>query len=104
MIKSNFVNRFVFEEMDKRRAYYEGLSKAFFYHEFNVERDYFVNAFVAYCKKNNYPIEMGAKEESTLLQSIKAYMALQLFDEALFIQLLNEKDEFIIFTLDHINN
>lgn len=104
VIKSNFVNRFVFEEMDKRRAYYEGLSKAFFYHEFNVERDYFVNAFVAYCKKNNYPIEMGVKEESTLLQSIKAYMALQLFDEALFIQLLNEKDEFIIFTLDHINN
>ena len=104
VLRSNFVNRFVFSELDKNRGFYNSLTKAFFYNEFVVEPDYFIPAFIRYCEVNNYPFDMNEQDKIQLLLSIKAYIAFQLFDESLFIQILNHQDRFITAALEHIES
>lgn len=102
IIQSNFVNRFVFLELDRQRADFMKLSAAEFFNDYTVDPVYFISAFDSFCKENDYPIKMTKKEENKLLLSIKAYIGLQLFGEDLFIRLINTGDTFIAVALEEI--
>ena len=62
----------------------------------------FIAAFKEYCKENNFPIEV--KDDESLLNSIKAYIAIQLFNQNLYTRIINEGDSFIKKALSQIEN
>lgn len=71
---------------------------------FNEELPYkedFIAAFKEYCEQNNYPIEI--ENEESLLNSIKAFIAIQLFDENLYTRIVNQGDPFILRTLSEMD-
>ena len=102
LIRSNLVDRFVFLELDKNIQKYNFDSAARLFNEelpFKVD---FIKSFKLYCKENNFPIEV--KDDERLLNSIKAYIAVQLFDENLSTRIINEEDSFIKKALSEIEN
>ena len=102
LIRSNIVDRFVFLELDKNIQKYNFDSAARLFNEELPFKEDFIKAFKLYCKENNFPIEV--KDDERLLNSIKAYIAVQLFDENLSTRIINEEDSFIKKALNQIEN
>ena len=102
MLRSNLVNRYVFLEMDKVRGKYNFNNAARFYNEELVDQDNFFKSFKDYCLENDFPIMINNRK--MLINSIKAYIALQLFGENIFTRIMNQEDPFIQKALDHLNN
>ena len=102
LIRSNLVDRFVFLELDQNIQKYNFDSAARLFNEELPFKEDFIKAFKLYCKENNFPIEV--KDDERLLNSIKAYIAVQLFDENLSTRIINEEDSFIKKALNQIEN
>lgn len=103
ILRSNLVNRFVFRELDRNRKVYTGLNKVQFFHEPLRDTDGFVDKFKQFCAENGYTLEYQPGDKETLLRSIKAYMALQLFDESVYIRIVNQGDSFIQSAVEALN-
>jgi carboxyl-terminal processing protease len=102
LIRSNLVDRFVFLELDQNIQKYNFDSAARLLNEELPFKEDFIKAFKLYCKENNFPIEV--KDDERLLNSIKAYIAVQLFDQNLSTRIINEEDSFIKKALSQIEN
>ena len=50
----------------------------------------------AFCKKNNLPIKVTKKNKENILNSIKAFIALQVYDENTYFKIANQNDKFVI--------
>ena len=100
IMRSNLVDRFVFLELDKNIKKYNFDNAPKFFNEELPYKEDFVKAFKDYCLANNYPVDF--KDEESLLISIKAYIALQLFDENMFTRIVNKEDLFIKKALDEM--
>jgi hypothetical protein len=95
------VDRFVFLELDKNVRKYNFTNAPRFFNEELPFKDDFIEAFLQYCEENNYPIKV--KDEESLINSIKAYIAIQLFDENLFTRIINKEDPFIKRALNEVD-
>lgn len=102
LMRSNLVDRFVFLELDKNIKKYNFNSAPRFFNEELPFKEDFIAAFKEYCKENNFPIEV--KDDESLLNSIKAYIAIQLFNQNLYTRIINEGDSFIKKALSQIEN
>ena len=87
MLRSNLVNRYVFLEMDKVRKKYNFNNQAKFYNDELVDQDNFFKSFEKYCIENDFPLKINNKK--MVINSIKAYIALQLFGENVFTMIMN---------------
>ncbi len=93
MLRSGFIGRYVFEEMDKNRSYYNQLSEDDFESEIQIE-DAMVEDFVAYNKRRNITMDLN-NYEAQLKKYIKATMAQQLFGTSAFEKYINQDDAMI---------
>ena len=96
------MDRFVFLELDQNIKKYNFDSAARFFNEELPYKEDFIKAFKKYCKENNFPIDV--KDDERLLNSIKAFIAAQLFDENLSTRIINKEDSFIKKALSQIEN
>ena len=101
MLRSNLVSRFVFLEMDKVRRKYNINNPARFYNDPLIDQDKFFKSFEKYCLENDFPLKINNRK--MVINSIKAYIALQLFGENIFTRIMNQEDPFIQAALDHLN-
>ena len=93
ILRMGFFSRFVFEELEKNRSYFNSLSWKEFYNS-DVVKDETVDNFLSYMKRQNVP--MRIKDYRPLLkQYIKATMAEQLFGTNEFQRIINENDRIV---------
>ncbi|OUW75518.1 MAG: hypothetical protein CBD68_04260, partial [Flavobacteriaceae bacterium TMED208] len=104
LIGSNLIDLFVFLELDKNHKKYDFDNPArFFNNELPFKED-FLEAFKIFCKENNLPIEINSQSEKRILNSIKSFIALQLFNENIFTRINNQNDDFVIKALEEIKS
>lgn len=99
LLRSNLVNRFVFLQFDKNPTLRKKFTvKRLLTTELN-NPDFWVDGFQAYTEELNVPISI--ENETLLKQTIRAYIALQLYGEELYTQIINQSDPYIQAALDH---
>jgi hypothetical protein len=81
--------------MDSNPKKYNFENSAQFFNEPLPYKEDFIEAFKTYCAENSFPIEINDKNEAIFLNSAKAFIAIQLFDENLYNRIVNQKDPFI---------
>lgn len=101
ILRSNMVNYFAFLELDKKRELYFDVTKEDFLKNPLIQKEELLTSFRDYFEKQNIPIKV--ENEELILNSIKAYLALQLFDQETFLQILHQQDSFISKTKEIIN-
>ena len=100
LIRSNYVNRYVFNELDKNYQKYNFDNAARFFNEPLPEPEEFIKSFEAYCVENN--LQLKNQNNEKILNSIKAFMAIQLFNENMYTRIINQQDLFIKKALNKI--
>ena len=103
-LRSNVLNNFIFLEMDANPKKYAFENPAQFFNEPLPYQEDFLQAFEEYCKVNSFPIEINEKNRAIFLNSAKAFIAIKLFDENLYVRIANQKDLFIEKVLDYIKS
>tara|TARA_Y100000389_G_scaffold202973_1_gene249931 strand:- start:1844 stop:3430 length:1587 start_codon:yes stop_codon:yes gene_type:complete len=93
IIRSNLVNHFVFLELDKNRSLYNFKSKEDLTQKPIPNKELLLENFETYFEQQGVPVNM--KNESLILNSIKSFMALQLFNQEAFLEIVHSQDEFI---------
>lgn len=93
MLRSGYIARYVFEELDKKRAYYNSLSKENFTKEFVVDNS-FVDHFLSYTEKKGVELNLVGYRDQ-LKKYLRAIIAEQLFDKNVFEEILNQDDKMI---------
>ena len=99
LLRSNLVNRFVFLQLDKDPSLRKQFSKEELLQRELSSPELWVEGFRAYTQELNVPVEV--ENEALLRQAIRAYIALQLYGENLFIQINNLSDPYIQAALAH---
>ena len=102
ILNSNIIDLFVFLELDKNSKKYNFDNAAKFFNEDLPNKKEFISSFKKFCKENSLPINIDNYIESSVLNSIKAHIALQLFNENVFNRILNQNDPFFIRTMQEI--
>jgi len=100
LLRSNWMNQFVFFELDNHFKKYQFDNAAILLNEPLPYAEAFLSSFKDYCKANN--ISMDIDNEDVVLNSIKAFIALQVFDENLYTRIINQNDTFIQQALEAI--
>ena len=93
VLRMGFFSRFIFEELEKNRSYYNALS----WNDFDkkeVVTDKTVENFLAFMKNQNVTMNIN-KYQPLLKQYMKAVMAEQLFGSNEFQRIINENDRII---------
>ena len=93
ILRSNLVNRFVFLELDKNRALYTYESVAALIQNPLPNKEELLSSFQTFFKDQGVPVRM--ENELLIENSIKAYLALQLFNQEAFLKIIHEQDDFI---------
>ena len=93
ILRSNLVNRFVFLELDKNRTLYTYESLAALIENPLPNKEEILISFQTFFKNQGVPVRM--ENELLIENSIKAYLALQLFDQEAFLKIIHEQDDFI---------
>ncbi|KAA1247506.1 S41 family peptidase [Aquimarina sp. RZ0] len=93
LLRSGRMGGYVFEELDKKRAFYNNLSKEQFKTEINIDED-FADGFLMYAKKGGIDIILDDYRDQ-LKKYLKAIMAQQLFGTSAFEKIINEDDKMI---------
>ncbi len=93
ILRMGFFSRFIFEELEKNRSYYNALSWKEF-SENNIITDDTVDSFLSYMKRQNVALNIS-KYRPLLKQYLKAVMAEQLYGTNEFQRIINENDRII---------
>lgn len=94
LLNRGFISYFVFEELDKDRKVYEGVTQEDFINNFIVSDDIVVRFQDYLSVRSQHQITFVAYNE-TVKQYIKATLAEQLFGREAFEQIINENDTMI---------
>ncbi|WBL22146.1 S41 family peptidase [Zunongwangia sp. HRR-M8] len=93
LLNRGFLSRFIFQELERNRSYYNSLSKKEF--DKNVEiNDETIDRLIAYGKNEGLSIRL-TRYKPLMMQYLKAVMAQQLFGSNYFQRLKNEGDPVI---------
>ncbi len=93
VLRMGFFSRFIFEELEKNRSFYNALS----WNDFSKQKvvtEETVENFLTYMKNQNVPMKID-KYQPLLKQYMKAVMAEQLFGSNEFQRIINENDRII---------
>ncbi len=93
MLRSGRMGRYVFEELDKKRAFYNELSEEEFRKDITIE-DGFAEGFMNYARSLGVEIELK-NYQIQLKKYLKATMAQQLFGSGAFEKIINGDDAMI---------
>ncbi len=93
MQQSGVMSRFVFDQLEKNRAYYSQLKEEKFNTEVEIE-DKMVQDFLRYIRNENINPE-AYPYKNTLKRYLKATIAQQLYGTDAFAKLINEEDKII---------
>lgn len=93
LLRSGRMGRYVFEELDKNRPYYNGLTEEQFKEEIVINNE-FAEGFMEYIKSRGIDIYLNNYSEQ-LKKYLKATMAQQLFGTTYFEKIINEDDKMI---------
>ncbi|WP_108803437.1 S41 family peptidase [Aquimarina sp. Aq107] len=93
MLRSGRMGGYIFEELDKKRAFYNELTEEQFKEEIKIDDD-FADGFLVYTRKNGIDINLKNYREQ-LKKYLKAIMAQQLFGTSEFEKIINEDDKMI---------
>lgn len=93
VLRMGFFSRFIFEELEKNRSFYNALSWNDFSKQ-EVVTEETVEHFLTYMKNQNVPMKID-KYQPLLKQYMKAVMAEQLFGSNEFQRIINENDRII---------
>ncbi|WP_062054691.1 S41 family peptidase [Aquimarina longa] len=93
MLRSGRMGGYIFEELDKNREFYNGLSENDFNEKVTID-DAFANDFLKYIKRRGIEIELE-NYKNQLKKYLKATMAQQLFGTDAFEKIINKDDAMI---------
>ncbi len=93
MLRSGRMGGYIFEELDKKRAFYNELTEEQFKEEIKIDDD-FADGFLVYTRKNGIDINLKNYREQ-LKKYLKAIMAQQLFGTSEFEKIINKDDKMI---------
>ncbi len=93
LLNRGFLSRFVFQELERKRSYYNSLSKREFENEVEIT-DEVIDRLIAFGKSEKLNIRL-TEYKPLMKQYLKAVMAQQLFGSTYFQQLKNEGDPVI---------
>ncbi|MBW1296184.1 S41 family peptidase [Aquimarina litoralis] len=93
MLRSGRMGGYIFEELDKKREYYNQLSEDQFKEEVQIDDD-FAEGFLAYTRRNGVDLKLHNYREQ-LKKYLKAIMAQQLFGTNEFEKIINQDDKMI---------
>jgi len=93
MLRSGRMGRYIFEELDKKRDFYNNLTKEQFKEEIEVDDD-FAEGFLTYTRKKGIDINLKNYRDQ-LKKYLKAIMAQQLFGTSEFEKIINKDDKMI---------
>lgn len=102
LIGSNLIDLFVFLELDKHPKKYNFENAPQFFNEDLPNPDDFIAAFEVFCSEYKLPVKVTSKNKANILNSIKAFIALQRFGENMYIRIVNQTDPFIVRALEEI--
>jgi len=93
MLRSGRMGGYIFEELDKKREFYNSLTEDQFKQEIEIDDD-FADGFLAYTRKKGVDINLKNYREQ-LRKYLKAIMAQQLFGTNAFEKIINKDDKMI---------
>ncbi|GAA4111513.1 S41 family peptidase [Aquimarina addita] len=93
MLRSGRMGGYIFEELDKKRAFYNELTEEQFKTEIEIDDD-FADGFLLYVKNAGVDIDLQDYREQ-LKKYLKAIMAQQLFGTDAFEKIINQDDSMI---------
>lgn len=99
MLKGGIFDRFIFDELDRNRSYYNNLSLEIFLAEEIVD-DSFVERYNKYLKDLAFLYNFESRKEK-LKRYLKSAMAQQLFNTDVAVQLLSEDDKSLRAVISH---
>ncbi len=102
MLRSGRMSRYVFEELDKSRKYYNKLSEKEFRDTVTVDDD-FAEGFMRYTRSLGVEIELK-NYHAQLKKYLKATMARQLFGSGAFEKIINSDDAMITKVISRSQN
>jgi len=94
ILRRGVISNFVFEELDKDRSYYDGVTAKDFMSNFIVSDDIVVRFQEFLNRRSKYNITFVAYNEEVKL-FIKATLGEQLFNRNVYEQILGEKDDMV---------
>ncbi len=93
LLRSGRMGGYIFEELDKKRDYYNSLTEDRFKKEIEIDDD-FADGFLLYMRKKNIDINLKNYQDQ-LKKYLKAIMAQQLFGTNAFEKIINKDDKMI---------
>ncbi len=93
LLRSGRMSRYVFEELDKKRNFYNEITEEEFQEKVVID-DNFAEGFIAYAKRLGMEIYLNNYQEQ-LKKYLQATMAQQLFGTDAFEKIINKDDEMI---------
>ncbi|TVZ52475.1 S41 family peptidase [Dokdonia sp. Hel_I_53] len=93
VLRSGFMSRFIFEQLEKNRPYYRNLPIVRFKKEVLVD-DQVVEEFIAFAQLSNISLK-AVKYRELYKKYLKATMARQLYGNNMFEMMVNEEDSMI---------
>ncbi|MBQ4818841.1 S41 family peptidase [Aquimarina sp. MMG016] len=93
LLRSGRMGGYVFEELDKKRDFYNNLSQEEFKNEVVIDDD-FSEGFLKYIRRRGVEIELSNYQEQ-LKKYLKATMAQQMFGTDVFEKIINQDDKMI---------
>ena len=93
VLRSGYMSRFIFEELEKQRPYYNGLSKEQFKNEVFITEE-IVEDFLSFAQQRGINLRANVYRNE-YKRFLKATMAQQLFGNNAFEQMINEEDPII---------
>jgi hypothetical protein len=88
--------------LDGQRSYYNNKTAKEFLESPLIDSNSIIEKFKAYCFENNITVNFDNKE--FIINSIKAYIGLQLFNEKIFTEIINKEDDFLKRALELIKS
>ena len=90
VLRQGYMARFIFEQLEKKRVYYNGLTEEQFKNKIVIS-DKVVQDFISFAKFRRINLRADVYKEDYL----KATMAQQLFGDNAFERMVNENDEML---------
>lgn len=93
ILRSNLINHFVFTELDQRREDFINVERSSFIQSELKDKEKWLQALKGYIETQGVPLVL--EDTQLAMVAIKAYLALQLFDESARLEVLHQQDAFV---------